>query len=248
MIRTDAVVLHSFDYRETSRIVRLATREVGVISVMARGTRRPKSTIGLGLDLFTTGAAQIAIHPTRDLHTLASFDATRSRPELAGTLARFGAATMLAELCLRFGSEDVQPSLFDLLVSGLETLVLAEGRSAIEAGLATGWRLVGDLGFAPELDSCARCHRPLEPEAAAEFAPRAGGVLCESCARLERGGRRLPASARATLQRWLAGERVVLEDALIERAHQRLLREFVEEHLTDGRPLRAFAAWEAGTT
>src|SRR5665647_1398783 len=31
----------------------------------------------------------------------------------------------------------------------------------------------------------------------------------------------------------------------VERAHQRLLREFLEEHLTDGgRPLRAMVAWE----
>jgi DNA repair protein RecO (recombination protein O) len=31
------------------------------------------------------------------------------------------------------------------------------------------------------------------------------------------------------------------------RAHQRLLREFVVEHLSDGKPLRAFEAWETGT-
>ena len=30
------------------------------------------------------------------------------------------------------------------------------------------------------------------------------------------------------------------------RAHQRLLREFLEYHLSDSRPLRAFAAWETG--
>jgi hypothetical protein len=28
------------------------------------------------------------------------------------------------------------------------------------------------------------------------------------------------------------------------RAHQRLLREFLAEHLTDGRPLRALEMWE----
>lgn len=247
MIRTDAVVLHCFDYRETSRIVRLATREVGVISVLARGTRRPKATVGPGMDLFTTGAAQLVMHPTRDLHTLIAFDATRSRPELAGTLARFGSATMLAELCLRFGSEDVQPALFDLLIAGFESVARCEGRTAIEAGLASAWRMVGELGFAPELEGCARCHQLIDAEATAAFAPRAGGLLCAACARLERGGRRLPPAARATLQQWLLGARVPLADAAIERAHQRLLREFVEEHLTDGRPLRAFAAWESGT-
>jgi DNA repair protein RecO (recombination protein O) len=38
-LATDAIVLHAFDYRETSRIVRLATRDVGMVSVIARGAR-----------------------------------------------------------------------------------------------------------------------------------------------------------------------------------------------------------------
>ena len=33
-------------------------------------------------------------------------------------------------------------------------------------------------------------------------------------------------------------------DDLARRAHQRLLREFLSEHLADGRPLRAYDVWE----
>jgi recombinational DNA repair protein (RecF pathway) len=36
-VSTDAIVLHVQDYLESSRIVRLATRELGVQSVLARG-------------------------------------------------------------------------------------------------------------------------------------------------------------------------------------------------------------------
>ena len=40
-------------------------------------------------------------------------------------------------------------------------------------------------------------------------------------------------------------ERVVFFlDTAARRAHQRLLREFLSEHLTDGRPLRAYEVWE----
>jgi hypothetical protein len=35
-----------------------------------------------------------------------------------------------------------------------------------------------------------------------------------------------------------------LADANDARAHQRLLREFLREHLADDRPLRAFEVWE----
>jgi len=50
--------------------------------------------------------------------------------------------------------------------------------------------------------------------------------------------------ARATLRTWIGGTRAPLADALARRAHQRLLREFLSEHLTDGRPLRAYDVWE----
>jgi DNA repair protein RecO (recombination protein O) len=35
-------------------------------------------------------------------------------------------------------------------------------------------------------------------------------------------------------------------DPKVVRAHQRLVREFLEEHLADGKPLRAWRDWEAG--
>src|SRR5689334_5304785 len=91
-LHTDAVVLHAFDYLETSRIFRLATREAGVLSVLARGARRPKSRYGTALDLFASGAADIYVKSGRDLHTLAGFEVNRSRAPLAADLERFMAA------------------------------------------------------------------------------------------------------------------------------------------------------------
>lgn len=248
MIQTEAIVLHGFDYRETSRIVRLATRDAGVVSVIARGAKRPKSRFGLGLDLFTSGVAQLSINPSRDLHTLTSFDATRARPALASSLQRFGAAAALSELCIRFASEDALGPLHDTLAHGLDALVSADEPSVPSQALAAAWRLVGELGFAPSLDACALCHRPIEAEETVPFAHRAGGAVCRSCELMAHAPRSLPPDARRTLMQWAgdpeAASTAVLDEPSI-RAHQRLLREFLEEHLGDGRPLRAWVAWEA---
>lgn len=243
MTETAAIVLHSFEYRETSRIVRLATRDSGVISVIARGARRPKSRFGQGLDLFTSGAAQVVMHPSRDLHTLTAFDATRGRPALAGSLRRFGAASALGELCLRFGTEAGE-GVHDALLRGLEALEVAVDDDVPAAALSAGWRIVAELGFAPELESCALCQRAIAPEEEVRFAHRAGGSVCASCRALVPGARALPASARATLVSWLSDEDAAIADSQTARAHQRLLREFLEEHLADGRAMRAFQAWE----
>src|SRR5687768_7487125 len=106
LISTDAIVLHMQDYLESSRIVRLATREHGVQSVLARGMRRPRSRFGSSLDLFASGVAQFTLKPGRELSNLSGFDVTRSRMALASDLDHFAGASALVELAMRFRSEE----------------------------------------------------------------------------------------------------------------------------------------------
>jgi len=240
----DAIVLHMFDYLETSRIVRVATRELGVQSVLARGARRSRTRYGSALDLFASGIAEISTRPGRDLHTLVSFDIQRARPRLAEDLGRFTGASVLAELSLRFSGEETHPALYDALIASLDALDTAAPGDTIDVSLGGAWRIVGELGFAPSLDRCASCETVLPPADAAPFSHRAGGVLCANCARLEPVHRSLPATARATLAAWLAGAATPGLGVGEQRAHQRLLREFLREHLADGRALRAFDVWE----
>ena len=80
---TEAIVLHAFDYLETSRIIRLMTREAGVQSVLARGARSSRKRFGNAVDLFAQGTAEISMRENRDLQTLISIDVTRARPQFA---------------------------------------------------------------------------------------------------------------------------------------------------------------------
>lgn len=244
LLVTDAIVLHAFDYLETSRILRLATREAGVQSVLARGARRSARRFGTALDLFAEGAAQIHTKAGRDLNTLAALDVTRARPEIAADLDRFTAASAVAEMALRFVREDAQPELYDAIRDALDAVAGAPPGTAREAGLAGMWRIVGELGFAPSLDHCASCHTALAGDAPVGFSHPAGGALCDRCRRLHAGSRTLPPDARAALRAWTGGARRDALDEPSARAHQRLLREFLREHLADDRPLKAYDAWE----
>jgi DNA repair protein RecO (recombination protein O) len=243
-LRTDAVVLHMFDYLETSRILRIATREAGVQSVLARGARRPKSRYGTALDLFASGSAEIFMKPGRELHTLASFDVQRSRGQLAADLERFTAASAIAELAMRFMTGESQAELYDALIATLDAIGDKAAGASVDAALGGAWHLVGHMGFAPALDVCASCHTAIAADAMASFSHPAGGVLCRRCASRAAHARQLPPEARASLRAWVDGSSAHLSDELSRRAHQRLLREFLSEHLTDGRPLRAYEVWE----
>jgi DNA repair protein RecO (recombination protein O) len=246
LLTTDAIVLHAFDYMETSRIYRLLTREAGVQSVLARGARRPKSRFGTALDLFAQGEAELSIRPTRELQTLTAFDVTRTRPGLASGLERFTAAAAIAELVLRFARDDYHPELYHAVESTVDAIADLE-RAPRDAALGGAWRLIAELGFAPAVDSCTGCHASVPVGVPAGFSHPAGGVLCAACAGRHGQRRTLPSSAVATLRAWLDG--VAPRDILGDgegRAHQRLLREFLIEHLDDGRGLRAFDVWALG--
>jgi DNA repair protein RecO (recombination protein O) len=246
-IVTDAIVLHAFDYLESSRILKLITREAGVRSVLARGARRSKKRFGAALDLCAQGTAELHTKPGRDLDTLGAFDVVRVRSRLAEHIERFTAASAIAELTLRFGRDAADPELFDIVEATFDDIMNSPAERSREAALAGAWRILQSLGVAPTIDRCAECHAEIDASEAAIFSHPAGGVVCARCGHLARGSRTLPANARAALRDWLAGQPHSLVDTNESRAHQRLLREFLREHLADDRPLNAFDVWEQGT-
>lgn len=244
ILATEAVVLHSFDYLESSRIFRMVTRDGGVRSVLAKGARRSSRRFGSAMDLFAQGTAQLYAKPGRDLDTLSGFDVVRARPMLAEDLGRFSGASAIAELTLRFGRDTGDSGLFNAVVSSLDALASADGDATITATLASAWRIVSELGFAPTLENCAECHAEIADDVSVMFSHRSGGALCPRCGRLAPSGRVLPPDARHALRGFLAGDAGMPVADAAARAHQRLLREFLAEHLTDGRPLRALELWE----
>ncbi|MFL5593160.1 MAG: DNA repair protein RecO [Gemmatimonadaceae bacterium] len=244
LLVTDAIVLHAFDYLESSRIIRLLTREAGVQSALARGARKSRGRYGSALDLFAEGTAQLYVKPNRELHNLSAFEISRSRGELAEDVGRFTAASTIAELALRFTGEESNPQLYDTVADAFDRIARSAPQQTVEDGLAAGWRIVAVLGFTPELTSCALCHAPMRDAEDTMFSHTSGGVVCATCGRLAPGGRRLPAGARAAIRSWLVGDDSVHLTDAEARSHQRLLREFLGAHMADDRPLRAFAVWE----
>jgi DNA repair protein RecO (recombination protein O) len=243
---TEAIVLHAMPYSESSRILRLATRDHGIQSVLARGARAAQKRFGSALDLFAEGEAEFTLRPGRDLHTLVRFDVLRARVAIGSALARFDGASALAEVVLRMAMEsDAAPETFAALRDGLDRI--ADSDAPATATIASVWRLMDALGVAPALSACIGCDRAIPADADASFSATQGGVVCDDCAR-GAGARPLPAAARADLVQFLAGrETDRAMDPLFERAHRRLLYRFIHAHLSDGRALRAFDLWANGT-
>ena len=234
VVTSDAIILQVFSYGETSRILRLLTASHGVQSAIARGARRPRSRYSI-LEPFSEGVATLYIKETRDLQTLTDFELTRNRQKLGTDLIRFGGASLISEIVLRATPEGPQPGIHALVATALARFE-AEPAGTIEAAvLSEAWRLIGCLGFAPELDNCLDCDRTLPDDTAARFDYAAGGIRCPDCAP-GAPGRDVPPHARLALQAMARGES---PDIQRTRGHWWLLARYLDHHVLEGATLRS---------
>lgn len=231
VVSAEAIVLQTFAYGETSRILRLLTSTHGVLSAIARGARRPRSQYGL-LEPFSRGTATLHMKDNRDLQTLSGFDLARSGHGLGRDLMRFGGASLLAEIVLRTTREESQPGLHALVLESLDRLDSGEEDRIETEVIAQVWRLIALLGFTPELDACVQCGGPAG-EGEIRFDYAAGGVRCADCSR-DAPGRLLPTHAIDAIRTMLAGDPVRIDET---RGHWWLLTRYLDHHVLEGATL-----------
>lgn len=244
LVSTPAVVLATHRYSETSKIVRLATRDHGVQSAIAKGALRPRSRFGASLQLLSEGVAHLVVHEQRDLHVLTAFDVGRVPIGLACDLDRYAAASAMAEIMLRFAPPEPHPESFAVLRDSLGILESSPAEVIDALGVRLVWQLVSSLGFAPALDACVRDSAPLPESGSVAFSTREGGALCGRCAsQLE--ATRIPAAGRTALAALVdPGADLPDLDSKHAAAHRRLAARFVRFHLGEGAALPALDFWE----
>jgi DNA repair protein RecO (recombination protein O) len=243
LLSTPAIVLSALRYSETSKIVRLATRDLGVQSAIAKGALRPKSRFGGALQVLSEGQAQLLMKEGRELNLLTSFDLTGLHVGLAADLERYSVACALAEVMLRFAPPDPHPHSFEALHQALIHLEAVPPSSVQALGFRVLWELVSVLGFAPAIDACVVDGSPLPDQGALPFSTRDGGALCPACA-VERGATHLPEGDRADLAALLDPAAPLPSlDARHQAAHRRLLGRYIRYHLGEGVNLPALEFW-----
>jgi DNA repair protein RecO (recombination protein O) len=185
VIKTDAVVLRSMDYRETSKIITLYTRQSGRMGVMVKGARQRKNTFGSTLEPLSYIAAVIYTKEGRDLQLLTECDHRRVFRSIPASLEKMTVGLAVLEIMnlVTHDGQDNNP-LFDLLV---ETLTVLDGPIANPDLLLAYFEiaLAVVLGFRPALGVCVECGKEIPQLTADEeyaFDLSRGGLLCRSCA------------------------------------------------------------------
>lgn len=247
LVTTPAVVLQTYRYSETSKIVRLATRDLGVQSAIAKGVLRAKSRFGAGLEFLSEGEAQLYFREARELHTLAVFDVINLRRGLAEDVGRLAGAAAAAEVMLKMAPPAPLPAAYAAFTAGLDALAAVPVALVDAAAVRTLWVLLAVLGFGPALGECVRDGAAVgtEADASVAFSAAEGGVLCARCAPSPPPTRLPLADYRALVALNDPATSLPALDPAHAAAHRRLVARFVRQHIdTAPSSLSALDFWE----
>ncbi len=200
--QTDAIVLRSQLWSETSCIATLFTRDHGKTAVLAKGAWRPRSPFEGALDLLSICRVVFIPKSGEALGLLTEAKLTSRFRIGRQDLLRLYCGYYVAELLDRFTEKsDSNAELYELSEATLAALERpgSEPRAVI---LRYEMQLLRVLGHSPALDRCAQCGTELLPDQVVAFAPVVGGIVCRECMGGLRPLMQLPTIARAELVRF----------------------------------------------
>ncbi|NLE95606.1 MAG: DNA repair protein RecO [Dehalococcoidia bacterium] len=233
--QVEGVVIRLADVGERDRIVTLFTRDEGKLAFVARGARRPGSTLGPCVQMLSRGRYQCVRR--RALHLITQASAVDSYAKLRAELWSTSCCLYLAELidaATVEGSPDRM--LYDLIVELLDRVNQKGANDVLLRYFEL--RLLQHTGFCPSLRRCVACGAELRPVENA-FSAVLGGVLCPDCVSTAPDASPLSVDALKVLRFWLANPldiscRTKLDEDLateIEEHLRRILESVVQRDL-----------------
>ena len=147
-----AFVLHSIPYKETSLILDVFTRQHGRMALIAKGAKRPHSTLRPVLQRFQP--LLVSWSGKSELRTLTKSEWVGGMPALVGDALLCG--FYLNELLVKFlAREDVYEKLYDRYAETINALsVLEESKGLEEILRPFELSLLQETGYAAALDRC----------------------------------------------------------------------------------------------
>jgi len=189
--RVEAVVLHHRDWGEADRFLRLYTLEMGKISAIAKGARKPRSRKAGHLEPFTRVSLQLA--SGRDLFIVTQAETQDAYLPVRENFLLTNFAAYVVEVVDRFTFEEEENrAIFRLLIDTLARLCTPANPDMVVRYYEL--RLLDLIGFRPQLFECASCGKTIQAEDQ-YFSAELGGALCPNCGPKRSGSRSISLQA-----------------------------------------------------
>jgi len=193
--KTEGIIIRRNNFRESSLILGIYTKDYGKIEAVARSARKEKGKLKGHLELFLH--TDLILAQGRNVDTITSSLAAENFLSLRNSLKLLFPAYYILELVDRITIEKYKDErIFHLLKKVLlfldkladaetkQCLVIAKEAPKIKRYLGVLFfqtSLLGLTGFSPVLEKCVFCAKPLVPEKN-YFSFELGGIIGKECA------------------------------------------------------------------
>ena len=170
------IVVRVADYKDYHKMLTLFTPKYGMVSVLSPASKRPKSQLRAGSEMFVFG--NYSVTAKGDKKTLSDVEIIDSFYDLRMDIEALSCAYYMRDFC-EYVSQAQQdtPEIFSLFIRCL-TLMCHQKADARLARYAFEVKAMQILGLNVVLDKCIACGKDSEKM---YFNIEEGGVVCQSC-------------------------------------------------------------------
>ena len=241
--KTEAIVLKSIKFGDTSRIATLYTKDHGKVKVIAKGVRSPKSRLAGGLQTFSHLQVVFYKKRTSEIYLLSQTDTIEAYQSLYRDLNRYVYASAVLELLDRLiTGEESNPRLFKLTLATLSFMQNCREESLEEGFALFSLHLADILGYKPKFDKCTGCGKNIEAKLIL-FSSDKGGIICRRCSRADQAYLRLSEDSVASALKLQSVKTEDLDTYNIPKEHLKeisnVILSLLEYHTGRGKDLKS---------
>ena len=183
LTKDKGICIRTTDYSDSSQILTFFTSHTGKVNLIAKGTKKPKSSFGGPIQLCGIGDMVFSLKDDDKLGALTEFNPTFFAVKLRKKLLALNCSLLAADLLNLFTKEhDPHPAIFTDTVSFMEKLEECPNDKILHWTAVFEFSLLSQTGSQPVCNCCSNCRRTLIADwENFYFSSLANGLLCRDC-------------------------------------------------------------------
>lgn len=176
----EGFIIQEIPYKETSKIINILTRDLGIVGIICKGAKSLKSPLRAITSKFTYGVFNVYYKEDK-LSTLTSVDVIDDLTNIKTDLTLISYTTYLSELVTQVAKQAIDEEVYDIFIETI--LKMNEGLDPLILTNILEIKMLDYLGVGLNIDSCNKCGNKT---AIVTIDGDVGGYVCKNCLTDER--------------------------------------------------------------
>lgn len=187
--KAKAIVLKMYKLGESDKIVKMYSKDHGIISAVAKGARKTQSKFGGRLELYNL--VDLEIYKGRNLDVITQAELLKSFKRIPLDFYKFVFAEVICNIVLKARDNEISvySMIFKLIYICLNEIDNLENSDIVflkKVAVFFNIKFLKIIGYSPQLKNCCMCNRSLDNLYSFNknkifFSVKYGGVLCHKC-------------------------------------------------------------------